>query len=305
VASAEAGVDRLVRGEHPLRLMAARNELEEMELEAARARRVWEMSVPLGREALLSEAEIGELKSRMDASERSVHTKQTQVRLLEEVILPAERGEAEAKRDAAKRRLDLLREQMEATTLTAGIDGMAMRLPLHIEGEYRTLREGDKVYRNQRFMQVADLSTLAARFEVPEDQISLIHDGDHARIVPASFPDQDLKAEVSGIAAVALSAPGNPAWRKTFQVTASLRETHPRLRSGMTVRVMVLTHADEEALLVPRSHVAWEGNRARVRLRTPGGDVWRDLDILAGNETHFSIGDSGLEGERIVNPFSP
>lgn len=303
--TAKAGVNRITRGEHPLRLMAVRNDLKNLEIDAARALHVWRESAPLGEEGLLSKAEIDDLKNRADALEESVRNMRTRLKLMEEVIHPSERGDAEAQRDAAQRRLTLLHEQMASTTLRAGIDGMALRLPLHIGGEYRTLREGDKVFRNQRFMQIADLTTLTATFEVEEDQISQIRKGNHTRIIPSSFPNQDLEAEVSQIAAVALSTPGNPAWKKTFRVTASLKESHPQLRSGMTVRVMILTYSDEDALLVHRSHVAWEDNLPRILVQKPEGETWESIQILAGNETHFSIQPGDVEGKQILPPLLP
>jgi len=305
LTTASATFTRLTQGEHPLQLMSLENELQKLNVEAARAKTVWEQSVPLQEEGLLSPSEIEDLKNRTLALQQSVENMETRRKVMKEVIHPAERGEAEAKLEEAKRRLEVLSQQGDATELKAGIGGMVMRLPLHIGGEYRTLREGDAVFRNQRFMQVADLQSLRAQFEVPEDQISTLQSGSSAVVIASAFPDQDLEAEIDSIAAVALSAPGSPAWRKTFQVTARLREGHPRLRSGMTVRVMVLSYSDASALVIPRAFVSWRDGTSGVWTTSDDEERWIPITILAGNESHFSIQETEFEGQILLEPPAP
>lgn len=305
VSTASAMFTRLTQGEHPLQLMAVEQELQAVKVEAERARTVLEQSVPLQAEGLLSPSEVEDLRNRSLALHQSVKNTERRYQVLKEILHPAEKGEAEAKLEQAKRRLEVLSEQDAATELRAGIGGMVMRLPLHIGGEYRTLREGDTVFRNQRFMQVADLQTLRAQFEVPEDQISRVRNGNSAVVIPSAFPDQDLHAEIDSVAAVALSSPGAPAWRKTFQVTAKLNGTLLPLRSGMTVRVMILSHSDSNALVVPRAFVSWSEGLPGVWSLQEQDEVWSPITILAGNESGFSIQENELEGASILEPSLP
>lgn len=163
--------------------------------------------------------------------------------------------------EAVQTQLASARQQVAGTTVTAPVGGTVVYHPLHVDGEFRTVRVGDTVFRNQKFMIVADMENLVVRCEVPEGQLAQIREGNYVMVSPVAFPAVSLEGEVESVGTMAHTVSGRSSWQKYFTVTIRLDESNPRLRSGMSVRTRILAYHKENALVVPRRAVRFREDR--------------------------------------------
>lgn len=295
----------LQSAELPLQAAQLDNETAELAARLRQEEAITNRMRDLAERELISPPEFDAHQERLRRLQTELAAKEHQRDLTRNTLHPARIQQATAKRDTADRQLQLVREQIQGAEIRAGIPGTVVYLPLHIHGDYRTLREGDTVHRNQPFMQIADMSQPVVRCLVPEAGLSTLRPGLPAVITPDAFPDVKLPSEIIAIGSTARSMPGRPAWQKFFEVSLLLEEADPRLRTGMSVRAMTRTHHHPRATLLPRHLVDWADNTPTVRVLENGHPVRRTLEIDGGHPTHFHVR-SGLQpGEQVLTPPMP
>lgn len=299
---AETEKRTLLKAEIPLRRARLHSELREARTALTREASVAERMEALAEEGLISPGELTAYLSRIEGLQETVSGLETQIQLQEEVLFPAQTEQARARLDTARRQLRIVSDQIAAARVTASRGGRVVYLPLHIGGEFRTVREGDTVFRNQEFMRIADMQQLVVRSEVPESRLSLVPAGAEVLAVPDAFPELQIEGQVLSISSVAVQSAGRPAHMKTFTVSALLFDTDPRLRTGMSFRVRVLTERHPQTLVVPRHFVHLEEGRAYVDVQTDSGVTRVRVVIGSGNETHFRILEGLQPGTLLVRP---
>ncbi|MCC5850601.1 MAG: hypothetical protein JJU29_21140 [Verrucomicrobia bacterium] len=292
----------LTRAEIPLQTAKFESDLREIAANLAQEQRVAARMAELAEQELVSAAELATHHERVRQLETSKAALEQQRDLTLEILHPARIQQAEAKRESARRQLELVREQIEGSEIRAGIPGMVVYLPLHINGEYRTLREGDSVYRNQPFLQITDMETPVVRCLIPESRVSALSPGNPALILPEAFPDLQLEAEIISLGSVARSVPGRPAWQKFFEVTLLLSDGDPRLRTGMTVQAHVRAQYHPQTVVLPRNLVFWDGDRPHVLVRENGQITRTPLELHGGNDTHFRVAAGLRPGDLVLDP---
>jgi len=247
---------------------------------------------------ILSEREYERQRRLLADFKEEVESLELQRKQMAEVLHPARKLKARSQVEAAEARLARAQTQLADCKILATSNGMVMYQPLHIDGEFRTVREGDTLFRNQKFLVVADMSDLLVHCEVPEANLRALKQGQPAAISPVAFPNLQIAAEVERVGTMAHSLAGKPTWQKFFTVSVKLRETHPRLRSGMSTSVEVMTYQKDSALLVPRHLIRWkDGFATCVRVRPFGGDELIKFQAGAGDHamvealTELKVGD--------------
>jgi RND family efflux transporter MFP subunit len=241
------------------------------------------------------QAKVDQLKARVEGYRQ-------QKRLTEKFLHPAERARARATLEAAEQELGLAREQLEACVMRAPASGMVAYHPLHIGTEYRTVRVGDTIFKNQPLITIPDMTDIVVDCQVPEAELSRVAPGAQVTVVPVAYPDLRLVGVVQTVSSVAQRMPDHPAWQKFFRVVIALEESESRLRSGMSVYAQVLSHHREDAVLVPRTAITWNGDQPTCRLRGLSGSELRTLELGKANTTHYEVL-AGLEpGDRVLTP---
>ena len=99
---------------------------------------------------------------------------------------------------------------------------------------------------------------------------------------------------------MAQALPDRPASQRYFRALIGVRDTHPRLRPGMTVVAQVVSHRDPDALLVPRRAVRFEAGEARATVLEDGRHAERRIEIGHAGETHFEVLGGLAEGDRVA-----
>lgn len=293
----------LLEAEFPLQIAALQEEMRDVQEQLRLAEEALPLWQALAEEALLSPAELREQETRLQRLRETLTARQQRLDLLQQVTHPNRLLQAEARLEGAQRQAALLEDQIAAAELRAGMDGMVVHVPLHLSGEFRTAGPGDQLFRNQTFLQIADVSTLVVSCLIPEAALGRVPPQAPARVTPLAYPELSLAAQVMHIGTAATTQPGSPAREKFFAVTLLLKEPDPRLRIGMTAQVRIQDRLDPQAVLLPRAWVDWQTGEPRVRLRqADGSSRWQAVTLLDGNETHFRVRDGVQPGDRLLRP---
>ena len=256
----------------------------------------------LAGEGLVSPFEVRQQEAKTEQARLRYETFAMELGLTTNVVHPSERRRAEARAEAARETLALVRRQLASCVVRAPSDGAVVYLPLHVAGEYRTVRVGDAVFKNQPFLALHDMRELVVHIEVPESELSSLARGRAAVITPLAYPDLALGGEVLSIGAVARTLPGEPSWKKYFHVTLKIHEADPRLRSGMSVHSRVLSRQRGDAVRVPRAAVWWEDETPYCSVVERGRARVRRLQLGISDAEHFEVVEGLAAGERVRMP---
>lgn len=256
----------------------------------------------LYREALISEREMTQQRERTEWARLQASSLDRQEALTVGLLHPSALACASATLAAAVEEVGWAGRQMSNSVVRASTAGIVAYKALSLGGEFRTVRVGDTIYRNQPFMTLSDMSDLIMRCDVPEADLTRIPLGAKAWIRPVAYPDLELAGVVESVGSMAQSVGGRTAGQKFFSVVIRLKDNDPRLKAGMSVQGRVLAAAATGVRLVPRQAVWWQGEQACCR-------VWhwrrvqdRAIVVGRGNDRCWEVV-RGLEtGEQVVMP---
>ena len=214
--------------------------------------------------------------------------------------------EVEGKLQGARAALKQARAELAKTEIRAPFDGLVILYETYRDGQLRKPREGDSVIVNQPILYLPDISTMEVKGRVREVDLHKIALDQEVTITLEAFPKATFPGRLSFIGALAARRSGQRSGEKYFQVSCSMDGSDPRLRPGMTARVVI--HADRlvHVLSVPVQSVFREGDRAFVYLWT--GNGWEERSVSPGrqNDYYVEILDGLQAGDRValVRPLS-
>lgn len=282
----------------PLELREMDVALADARYASGAARQTLSDSLELEKEGLVSTHEVERDRLQAGNAESKVQQLEEKSRLVREHIHPARLEESRAKRAAAVRQRDLMREQVAQCAVAAPCDGEVVYLPLMFGAELRPARVGDTVYKNQEFLSIPEPGAWVVRISVPERELARVSPGMTARVTPRAWPDLSLPAVVETVAA--MSSTRGAAAERFFACTLRIDEAPAELKSGLTADVAVLSRDIGRAKWIPRSAVEWREGRPYCRVQTARGVEERALTLGMANDQVFEVR-AGLEaGERVV-----
>jgi RND family efflux transporter MFP subunit len=223
-------------------------------------------------------------------------------RLLDESAAEPESRAAERARqliEAARRRLaywDIPAAEIRRTeetgqptktlTLTAPASGFVIE---------KNVFEGGRIAPGMNLYRIADLSTVWVEGEVFERDLSMVREGQPARVSVQTYPGETFTGKVTYVyPTVTLEA-------RTGRVRIELANSQGKLKPGMYARVALEIQPAAPSIVVPRDAVHATGERAWVFVKEPDGMlVAREVEtgFVAGGEIEVL---SGLEaGDTIV-----
>lgn len=298
---AQSDLERLEKGEQPLEL----RELEAQRLEAQSnyeaERQYLEDLRALLEEELVSEQEIEQQKLKVEQLRATLDKLDQRIALTRDFLHPAARARARATMAAAEQELILAQRQLENCTVFAPSAGTVVYRPLHVGGEFRTVRVGDSLYRNQPFMSIPDMQDLVIDILIPEAELARVETGHEVLVTPLSYPSLKLRGRVEAVGSMATTAMERPGWQRYFRALIGLRESDPRLRSGMSVQAEVLSYSNDQAVLVPRAFVRMENNEPVV-FPAARGAAPRRVKLGWADLRHFEVLDGLAPGDKIRKP---
>ena len=184
------------------------------------------------------------------------------------------------------RRVEETGQPTKTMTLTAPAPGFVVE---------KNVFEGGRIAPGMILYRIADLSTVWVEGEVFERDLSLVREGQAARVSVQTYPGETFTGKVTYVyPTVTLEA-------RTGRVRIELANPQGRLKPGMYARVALDVPAGERRLVVPRDAVHVTGERAWVFVQGPDEMlVAREVEtgLVAGREIEIL---KGLEaGETIV-----
>lgn len=285
-------------------------ELDDLDLRIAQARADLEAEEgllanveALQRDKYMSAREVEQQRGKVARMAGAVATMERERELLEQYSHPARLARANATLLAAVQELSLASQQVDHCVIRAPSAGLVTHVPLHIVTEYRTVRVGDTLNKNQHFMSLPDIGDWVGSFYVPEVELGQVSSGAPVQVIPLAYPNLVLTGSVEFVSAMAQEVPGQGSWLKQFRVVASLNVPaayQELLRPGMSARLIVTSYQQDNALLVPRAAMAISGTNATVRVAR-----WRGVETRAVTAGRMSRAEveilSGLkEGDEVV-----
>ena len=256
--------------------------------------------IELAKDGVISKQEIEQQKDKVAGLGTQLDKGEMQLRLTKEYLHPSEIKRAQARLAAAEHELQIARQQLRESVVRAPADGLVIYMPVNIGNEFRMLRVGDALYPNLPFMMLHDMKELVVQGEVPEGELSKVQQGNEALVQPLAFPELRLRGVVERISPMAKSAPGQPAWQKSFQFVVRLLAPDPRLRPGMSVTTHVLAYHKPNVVSVPRAAVSWQDGRPFASVRAGESAERRALRLGAGNEKQYEVLEGLQPGNEVV-----
>ena len=256
----------------------------------------------LVKEGLVSDLEIKKQQGKVEAAKLAAQNLEQQLSLTRDHLHPAAVEAARAKVESAEQELKIGRDQVAQCVIRAPVAGYVVYKPMHVGGEFRTVRVGDSVFKNQPFMALPDLGDLVVNIDVPESELALVRTGMTVAVEPAAYPNLRLDGLVESVGSMAESKTDRPAWQKFFRVVIGLKQSNPDLRTGMSVIAQVLSFDAPDAVLIPRTAVRWEQGRACCDVRRNGGTEQQPLKLSAATEENFVVLDGVKSGDEVLLP---
>jgi HlyD family secretion protein len=190
-------------------------------------------------------------------------------------------------------------KEMAMTEIQAPAPGMVVHREDYRNGQRRKPRLGDVVVRNQAIMDLPDLNSMMVKSKVREIDLCKVAVGKKASVEVDAYPQLIFNGTVTHIGVLALPDPGRASEEKYFEIRIAIDESDPRLRPGMTSRLMI--HADQiqNALTVPVHAVYQEKKKSYCYVPTRLSYEKREVEIGAHNEEWAEIKSGLNSGESV------
>jgi HlyD family secretion protein len=289
---ARANLISLRDAKHPLELQRIEQDTANVESELRNERLYQSEIEALVEEGLLAAEELDVYRQKIAALQTRKHALEEQWRLTETVLHPAALQIARARQKAAEESLADTEEKLQATRVTAPTAGTVHLPTIPIDGERRPARVGDGLYRNQVYLQLADLNDLVIRAEIGERLLARVVPGMEALVRIPAFPDRTERARIASVGAYPRGA------ERRYPVELHWIDPPADLRPGLTATLQVLSGRHEDVLAVPRRFLDWQGGDLFVH--TPEGR--RRVVPGKGNARTLIITEGIEEGETLITP---
>jgi len=289
---AQAKLRSLRDAEHPLHLQRLEQEIVAIEAEIRKEALLTSETESLVEEGLLAEEELELYKENISALQSRKDALEQQRMLTKNILHPTEVQIATARKTAAEAGLKKVNRSLDSTVIRAPTSGI-VHLPLiPIDGERRPARVGDGLFRNQVYLQVANLTELIIRTNVGERLLAKVVPGMEALIRFPAFPERTERAMISEVGAYPRGS------ERRYPVELKWQTPPSDLRPGLTATIQVLSSKEENGIVVPRDFVEWQGTSLLIHTSTGT----KEVQAGPGNASGILIRSGIEEGDRLVRP---
>lgn len=287
---AERNLARVQRAENRVAVLQAKAKLEEAQATLNRTRKLIELGSGAGKDLISAEAAYKSAKAEFDFQSN--------------IALSREVQDAKGAVETARTEVAQLKSSLNALGAAAGGGGntalIAVRAPASGIITERLVNDGTGVDAGKTLFTIANLSSVWVIANVPEANISQVHQGTYAEIRAPAANSGVLTGRVSYI------DPQLNEETRTARVRIEVANPGERLRAGMFVEIGLqagTSAAGGEELVVPSEAIQRVGERTVVFIpqeNEAGRFEVRDVQI--GGETNgYTRIVSGLElGEKVV-----
>lgn len=167
------------------------------------------------------------------------------------------------------------------------------------------VRPGMDVRRRQVLLTIPDMSKLIVEFDLPEQFRSQVKLNDRVVVRPESLTNVSVNGKLMEISQLPINQihwdSNSP---KIYKSKVSMDEHDPRMVSGMSVQLEVITEVLKNVLYVPVEAVYEDAGKFIVYKRSFGKPVRKEVTIGKANDSYVEIIE-GLEEGNVVYLYRP
>jgi HlyD family secretion protein len=206
---------------------------------------------------------------------------------------------------STQRQLNEAEHELTMTEIHAPSPGIVVLKEEFRNNQRRKPRLGDILVRNQTVLDLPDLRSMLVKTKVREIDLYKIDIGKNATIEVDAYPNLQFAGKVTFIGILAVTDVLRPSDEKHFEVKVAVDKTDPRLRPGMTSRVIIHTDEIKNQLSLP-IHAVFECDKMHYcYVKQKDGYVKSPVQIGLSNE-HWVHIISGLnENDEIALVMPP
>jgi RND family efflux transporter MFP subunit len=259
------------------------------------------------------ELQGAELVSRIDAEKRQLAVSDAQQHVVQlEQKIDGERRAAAAnaaiarqKRDKAEFDVAETERIMASLTVKAPTAGQISLMPNFRAGGpmSRTAPEfkrGDRAWFGAAIADLPDLSSIRMSCRVDEADRARVQPDSAVRIRVDAIPDREFDGRITEISLVARPDFTSFPPVRNFDVTVSLTETDPRVKSGMSASARIELDRLQEVVVVPASAVFLRDGATIVYAVSSGSVEPRSVTVARRSKDRVAIASGLTAGERIA-----
>jgi len=329
VRVAELKLRNLIDADQPLRITAAESERQSARIALEQARQEHEAQQEMIKEGFGSESMLKEAAAHEQEQKNAVDLATQKLRLLKEVILPAEVRQAELEVENHKRELEnsrqmrlhklakqnnvlaRLRNQLASlessqhhaeellarTEIHAPVQGFVIYKSIPVGNERRKVRVGDSVWNRHGFIVLPDMSAMVGHVNIREQSIGKLAVGQPVTLKPEAYPELVLNGHIDLVGTLVDDAVNRD--ENFFHVRIALDNVDPRLRPGMRAQAAILTDSFADVLRVPIETVFYSDGKAVCF-------IWDDDEArpqpvqLGPSDGKYVVVEQGLEAVQQV-----
>lgn len=113
----------------------------------------------------------------------------------------------------------------------------------------RKFSPGDYVNVGQDLVELTDMKMMKVDFNVPENQLSHVHNGQTINVLVDALPGETFSGEIYAI------SPSINNRNHNIAIRAKLENRDNLLRPGLFARIQIITHTDAHAIMVPEEAI--------------------------------------------------
>lgn len=198
-----------------------------------------------------------------------------------------------------KKQLREAEKELKLSEIYAPNSGMVVHKEDFRNGQRRKPRVGDVIVRNQVMMDLPDLNSMTVKSRVREVDLFKVNVGKKASIEVDAYPHLLFNGTITSIGVLALADPTRQSEEKYFELRVALDESDPRVRPGMTTRMVIHVDKLENALVVPLHSLFYEQKKNYCYVQGLTGHEKREVEIGMQNEEWAEIKSGLNEGEEV------
>ncbi len=325
-------LQRLEKGDGPLKLTVLKEEKEKVELELKRYQSFLAELESFKEKGFENPSEVSSTQEKVAAYTRELASVNRRYETYEKHIFPAllESGRAKVQNAAlllqqteqggkykvAKVKASLLQVKgmlqtkktalskakfkLAQTEIKAPFSGIVIHYKTFRNGEKRKPREGDSVFMNQPILYLPDVTRMIIRTQAREVDLHKIRLGQQGRIVVDAYPDSKLTGKLIFIGSLATADDTQDSYEKYFQVVFKVNEEDRRLRPGMTCRISIQVDVVKGGVSVPVQAVFTDDEKNFCYVKKKWGGFEKRTVVVGRQNMEFIEIVTGLRiGEQV------
>jgi HlyD family secretion protein len=205
----------------------------------------------------------------------------------------------EIRRDRAKAAMDHAMANSRGMTVTSPIEGLVVPKMTWRGNGPADIQEGDEMWPGSPVLQVVNQGSMQVRARVNQADASLLKPGLPVTVRLDAYPDFEMAGTLEQIAPIAVPGSFSPRVR-SFTAVVAVSGNNPRLLPDLTAAIDIELDRAPRAIVVPRTAVLRDGDKASVRVREGNGNTATRAVTLGMADEVDVVVTAGLKAGDVV-----